>query len=946
MRLPPFNRVPGAVPRPRRRAPRLGCSWVWLVVGALFVLFLVSSTLVNLYTDSLWFASLGYSDIFRTLLWARVGLFAAGFVIAAAFLLGNWLLARWLTRREPVFFGQEDALGSPGVLLGMWVAGLVAAFLLAEGAESAWQTILLYLNRRPFDSADPIFGENIGFFMFSLPFLRTLQEWLMALFFLAGAGVVALYLLARRPQLQARIYAFPRYMRAHTAILGALLALAWGWGYWLDRYDLLFSPRGVVFGAGYTDIRATLPALNVLALVMVIIAALIIVSGLTRYWIVLAAGAGLWVVVVIAMRIVYPAVVQNYQVRPNEFTLEQPFIQNSIAATRRAFGVDKVQVQEFAPQPLTTQALTDDAVTVRNIRLWDYRPLRQTYSQLQEIRSYYDFLDVDLDRYRFPGNPDGIQQVTLSARELNSQQLQNPTWVNIHTEFTHGYGVVMSPVNEVTSQGSPLFYIQNIPPSVTIPITITNPAIYYGEAPDTYVLVKTTQPEFDYPLGDTNAKTTYAGTGGVLLDSPLKRLAFAYRMGDSQILFTSVLTPESRIKFNRRIQDRVKLIAPFLDFDADPYLVVEDGRLWWLHDAYTTSTAYPYSQPYSLPGTGRPRLGPLNYIRNSVKVVTDAYNGSVTFYVADPTDPLIQAWQGVFPTLFKPLDQMPAFLQSHIRYPEDLFRIQSDVYTTFHMTDPRVFYNREDPWAIPQEVVGSQRVPLDPYYVVMRLLDETRPEFLLIQPFTPARKDNMIAWMAARSDAPHYGQLVAYLFPKQQTIQGPLQIEARIDQEPSISSQLSLWNQRGSAVIRGNLLVIPVGRALLYAEPLYLQADQGQIPQLQRVILVSQDRPPVMRETLALALAAWNAEGVVGGTAAAPPTAPSGGQPAAGATPAPGGTPAAGAGTRDAAAIARSAQGHYQAAQGALKAGDWARYGRELEQLQADLDELVRVTGR
>lgn len=938
MRIPPVN----PTPRPYRRQPmpRIGCGLGWGVFGALFLLFIFSRSIVTFYTDSLWFSSVNFSDVFFGLWQARAGLFSLGFVLAALLIGGNWLLARWLHGREPVFFGQEDPLNTPGLLASLVIGAVFLAFIMASATGGAWETVLLYQNQRPFGQADPIFGQDVSFYMFTLPMWRLIQGWLMGSLFLALVGVGGLYLAARRPQLQARIYMVPQYMRTHVALLATLLAATWAWGYWLDRYEILYSPTGVVYGAGYTDVVASLLAYNVLSVLLVLIAALILVYGLTGAWKPLAATVGLWVVAAVVLRGIYPAIVQNYQVRPNEFTLEEPYIRNSIDMTRRAFGLDKVQTQDFVPQPLTTQALLDDAVTIRNIRLWDYRPLRQTYSQLQEIRSYYDFVDVDIDRYSLSNDPDGIQQVTLSARELSSSQLQNRTWVNTHLEFTHGYGLVMSPVNEVTPQGYPQFYIQNLPPQVTVPITITNPAIYYGEATDQYVFVKTTLPEFDYPVGDQNAQVIYAGTGGVVMDSFLKRLAFAYRFGDAQILFVNAFTPESRVKFNREIHRRVGVIAPFLDFDADPYLVVAEGRLWWMHDAYTTSDKYPYARPYTLARPNQSRLGPLNYIRNSVKIVTDAYNGTITFYVADPNDPLIQAWQAVFPTMFKPLDQMPAPLRSHVRYPEDLFRIQADVYNLFHMTDSRVYYNREDPWAIPQEVVGSQRAPVEPYYVVMRLQGERRPEFLLIQPFTPARKDNMIAWLAARSDGPNYGQLVAYIFPKQENINGPLQIEARIDQEPSISQQLSLWNQRGSSVIRGNLLVIPIGQSLLYAEPIYLQADQGQIPQLQRVILASQDRPPVMRESLAQALDAWNASsiitGVTSGAPAPPTTAPS--PPP---TASPGGAPA-----RDLNTVARSAQARYQAAQEAIKAGDWARYGRELEALQLDLEELVRLTGQ
>ncbi|MFN8475820.1 MAG: UPF0182 family protein [Anaerolineae bacterium] len=946
MRLPPMDAGPNErAPRRRgRQLPPLGGVAFLILLGVLFVVFMFGYNLISLYTDGLWFQSLGYFDVFATEVKARIGLFVLGFVLSALFLGGNWMLARWLVRREPLFFGQENWLDGRAAPWIITLSALVLSLFMALNMADNWDTLLLYQNQQTFGRADPIFNLDIGYYVFGYPFLRFVQGWVMALLFLALVGVIAVYLIARRPQLQARIYRIPDYMRIHISILGALIALDWGFGYWLDRYDILYSPRGVVWGAGYTDIVANLRAYNLLAGVMVLIAVLILAWGFTDRWWLPAIGAVIWVVVAIGFRGVYPSIVQNYQVRPNEFSLEQPYIVNHIQGTRRAYDIDNVQTREFTPKPLTTQDFVQNASTVRNIRLWDYRPLKTTYAQLQEIRSYYDFVDVDVDRYKIGNTSEDLHQVTISARELSSSQLPNRTWVNQHLEFTHGYGAVMSPVNEVTPQGYPYFFIQNIPPTSTVQVAITNPAIYFGEATDSYVFVKTTQAEFDYPVGDQNAQTTYSGTGGVVLDSFLKKLAFALRFGDTQILFTDAFTPESRILFNRLIDDRAQTIAPFLQYDSDPYMVVDDGRLWWIQDAYTTTEFYPYSKPFQLDRKERnyPPLGPLNYIRNSVKVVTDAYNGTVTYYVADPNDPIIKAWQGIFPTLLKPISEMPASLRAHVRYPEDMFNLQAQVYGDFHVTDPRVFYNREDPWVIPQEVVGTQRTPVMPYYVVMKLQGEPQAEFLLIQPFTPSRKDNMIGWMAARSDGDAYGQLVAYNFPKQENIQGPLQVEARIDQDPTISAQLTLWNQRGSSVIRGNLLVIPMNDSLLYVEPLYLQGETGQVPQLQRVVLVSQDRTPVMRETLAQALEAWNAQGVL--ASGAPPAAPPSGVAAA-----PVGTPAGGGAaappSRTAADVAQSAQAHYQAAQTAIKAGDWTTYGRELDALQTDLQELVRLTG-
>jgi hypothetical protein len=575
---------------------------------------------------------------------------------------------------------------------------------------------------------------------------------------------------------------------------------------------------------------------------------------------------------------------------------------------------------------LSLEALQDNAATLRNVRLWDYRPLLQTYAQIQEIRLYYDFVDVDIDRYQFDGD---YRQVTLAARELAPEQLRNRTWVNEHLEFTHGYGLVMSPVNEVTPEGLPVLYVRDLPPEVSVNLRIDRPEIYYGEKGGRYVFVKTRVQEFDYPKGDTNVRTTYQGKGGVSVGSVLNRLAFALRFGDSQIFFADALTSESRILFYRNIHERVRRVAPFLAYDRDPYLVVADGRLVWLQDAYTLTDRYPYSQPVDDRfAVHADRTG--NYIRNSVKVAIDAYDGTLTFYIADPTDPLIQTYASIFPQLFQPMDQMPQSLRAHIRYPEDLFRIQAQIYATYHMKDPNVFYNKEDVWAIPSEVYQGDQLPMEPYYVIMRLAGEEREEFVLILPFTPATKNNLIAWMAARCDGEHYGELVVYNFPKQELVYGPLQIEARIDQDPTISAQLSLWSQRGSRVIRGNLLVIPLGDSLVYFEPLYLQAEASQLPELKRVIVAFGEKV-AMEESLEEAL-----QVVFGGTRA---IARGEETPAMGESEASGISPAL-------ADLIRAAREHYDAAQEALRQGDWATYGQELKALKEVLDEMARLTGQ
>ncbi len=905
----------------------------WLLLAAIIAFFVIFSSLAEFYTDLLWFQARDLTRVFWISLLPRWILFAVAFIASLLLIGGNWWAARQLVHREPVFF-EEPVLNRPLVGIGIVAISGFLALLMGAGAGSQWDEALRFWYRTPFGTSDPIFGRDIGFYVFQLPIYHFLQGWFMAVFVFALLGTAGLYALARLPQLRHRIYSLPRYMRIHLTLLGVGLALIWSLGYWLDRFDLLYSTRGVVFGASYTDIHGELLALNVLTALVVLVALLLLASLVTRNWWVPAGAVGLWLVANIALRGIYPAILQNYVVEPNEFARERPYIEYNIASTLKAYSLDSLQTQTFTPQArVTVEELQADQATTDNIRLWDYRALQQTYAQLQEIRSYYDFEDVDIDRYHFG---DEYQQVMLSARELDVRQLQNPTWVNLHLEFTHGYGVVMNPVNEINSRGLPLLYIKDLPPQISVPLEIERPQIYYGEKPTTYVFVKTDVEEFDYPSGEANIRTTYQGVGGVSIGSFFRRLAFAYRFGDTRILFTDVFTPESRVMFYRNIQERVRRVAPFLLYDRDPYLTVIDGRLVWIQDAYTATRSYPYSEPL---GSERlkardPMLSPyrgINYIRNSVKITIDAYDGTMTFYVTDPDDPLIQTWSKVFPGLFTPMEEMPATIRQHRRYPEGLFRVQSEVYRIYHMQNPNTFYNQEDVWAIPAETLQAGRqVTMEPYYVIMRLIGEEQAEFVLIVPFTPVGRDNLIAWMAGRSDDPHYGELVVYEFPKQELIYGPSQIEALIDQDPEISAQLSLWSQRGSDVIRGNLLVIPVGKSLMYVEPLYLRAETSELPELKRVI-VSSGGDVAWAETFEGALARLFGEQVIAGTA--PPVAPGAGV----------GPPALVA--PDVANLARSAQQHWEAAQEALRAGDWAKYGQELDALGADLEQLVNLTG-
>jgi uncharacterized membrane protein (UPF0182 family) len=880
-----------------------------LLIAVFVLLFLLFMLLSGFYTDLLWFQSLGLSSVFWTSWWARMGVFLAFGMVFFAFFLGNLLIARRLSGWGGFFLlGNRYYVASKTINLFLVAIALVLGLLNGLGATGQWDNVLLYLNQRAFGVQDPIFAQDVGFYVFGLSLYRFLRAWLMEVLVFSLLGSGAVYLIVQlRAWRQFRLW-LTRKNALHLSSLGALFLLVVAWGYRLNAYELLFSPEGVVFGPTYTDIHATLLAYN-LSFWTVLLCIPLLIGGVLarRPWIV-AIGGVLWLGITVSVGGAYPAFLQQFEVHPNELIKEMPYLEHNIEFTRRAYGLDEIQESEFGTvAPLTPEDLAGAEETIDSIRLWDYRPVRDTYAQIQEIRLYYDFVDVDVDRYYIDGT---YRQVTLSGREMATDQLQSKTWVNEHLQFTHGYGLVMSPVSEVTPDGLPVLLIRDLPPRTPPGLDITRPEIYYGEKTDTYVFVNSAIEEFDYPSGDQNMTTFYQGQGGVPLDSPLKRLAFAYRFGDMAVVLSEYLTPDSRVMLYRNIHERVRQVAPFLLYDSDPYLVIADGRLFWIQDAYTATDLYPYSQPYR---------GSFNYIRNSVKVVIDAYNGDLEFYVVDAEDPLIQAYASIFPALFAPWGEMPQTLATHVRYPEGLFTVQAEMNNTYHMQNPTVFYNQEDLWAVAHEIYLGNEQPTEPYYVSMSLPGETNEEFVLIQPFTPANKQNMVAWMAGRSDGEHYGELVLYKFPKQELIYGSLQIEARIDQEPSISSQLSLWAQRGSQVIRGNLLVIPIDQSILYVEPLYLQAETGRLPELKRVIVAAGQRV-IMAPSLDEALAGLGREPVAAPEPQEPAEAPEVGD------------------------LAASALEHYQRAQEYLQEGDWAGYGAELEAMHQDLEALIDIT--
>ena len=875
---------------------------------------------ISLYIDFLWFDSVGYLDVFRTVLWSKSAFWLGGFAISLLVLGSNLWLA---TRRSLGLYWMSEELmelARKGVTYLFWIAVLVLSVFVGVAVQQRWMTFLQYEHQIPTGLKEPIFNQDISFYLFSLPVLSFLVHLGLALVVLSLLVSAVSYLthghLAYLKRLQLTYAA-----RAHLTLL-----LVAGFGllayrFWLKCYELLYTTDGVTFGAGYADINARLPCYLILVGVCVLTA---LAFGLSLFGRTLrmAALSGIGFGIAYLGLNVYPMIIQTLVVEPNELQRETPFIKHNIQLTRRAYNLDKIEVRDFpGTGQLTQEDLANNETTIRNIRLWDAKPVKDAYGQLQSIRPYYDFEGVDLDRYVINGE---YRQVVASVRELDFSKIseQAQTFVNQYFTYTHGYGLCLSPVNEVTPEGLPEFFVKDIPPQSSVDLSVTRPEIYFGERTDHPVFVKTEMEEFDYPIGNQNAMTRYEADRGVPIGSFLRRLLFAWQLGDFRnILFTDILTQESRVLLYRDIQERVQNIAPFLQYDGDPYIVLHEGRLFWIQDAYTLTDRYPYSEPFR---------GGFNYIRNSVKVVIDAYLGDMKFYISDTEDPLIQVYEAIFPSLFKPLEQMPEGLRSHVRYPEGLFNVQRELFRTYHMVDPTVFYNKEDLWEIPNEIYRGNEQPMESYYVIMSLPGSQQEEFILMVPYTPRNKNNMISWLAARSDGEHYGTLVLYQFPKQELRYGPMQIEARIDQDPTISQLITLWGQKGSQVIRGNLLVIPIEDSLLYVEPLYLQAEKSQIPELTRVITVYQNRVALgetLDEALQSALMAGREEGRAQASYAAESL--------------PIEVQLAPTSTRPDDPVSRAAE-HYRRSQQFLRQGNWSAYGDEQRKLGKALDQLKR----
>ncbi|MBI4135155.1 UPF0182 family protein [Candidatus Uhrbacteria bacterium] len=899
----------------------------FMIFFAGLLMFIFGASLVRLYTDWIWFAELGYIELLSTPLLAKL-LIAPG-VGMAAFILWFFNIRATTPRggnQTNVFRFVEGKLRLDLTKYTRPLATAITALLaLFTGLAAAanWETILKYLNATPFNAVDPIFGRDIGFYFFTLPFIQLILGLVLWILLVALITAAIFYGTRGAFTLSRNLIQFDPRSRIHLFLIVAALFLISAIRAWYVKIpNLLFNNHEIFAGASYTNLHADIPLLKLLA-AAALLTALAIIYAMVRQRVKFALYAIAAYLLIAILGQGYPWALQRFVVGPNELVKESAPIEYNIAATRAAYGLDAVEERELTGEgKLTAQDIQDNGPTINNIRLWDREPLLDTFGQLQEIRTYYDFISVDNDRYHINGD---YRQMLLSTRELNADSLPSDTFINRHFVFTHGYGLTLSPVNEVTPEGLPVLFVKNIPPQSDFEtLAITRPEIYYGQLSHEPIFVNTKARELDYPAGDENVFTVYQGQGGVPIGNILRKAMFALRFSSLKMFLSNDISPESRVMYYRDIDARVRRVAPFLRFDSDPYLVITaEGRLKWIQDAYTTADQYPYSTYIALHnqfegGAQGNFQSYINYIRNSVKIVTDAYDGSIQLYVSDPDDPLIQTYARIFPTAFEPLKNMPPDLRAHLRYPEDLFVYQTALYRTYHMNEPQTFYNKEDEWQIP--TLGSKLDPLV-RHLIMKLPGEQDEEFILMLPFTPRGKDNLAAWMVARADNEHYGKLVVYKFPKQKLVFGPAQIQNRINQDADISQQISLWDQGGSEVIQGNLMVIPLNESLLYVQPLYLRSSGGRIPELKRVI-VAYENQIAMEPTLDAALARifTGASSTVSslrprsedgdGAISFPPE------------------------------LLHQARAHYDAALSAQRRGDWSQYGEEIRKLGEILKQL------
>jgi len=894
---------------------------VLILVGAIIVVIIALIFGTKIWINYTWFNKLGYLNTYVKILWTKIGLWWIFFIVFWLFAGLNMIMAFKRGNIQKIKIQQAGVPVEMSRKVGAIVAAVglfILALIMARNGTARWEVLLKFFNKTSFGVADPAFGRDVSFYTFVLPFYLFLKSWSLGTVILTIIATAFLYLLSGQVSFEQNKFTVSDQVKRHLMTLLALVAIIIAWNYWLKGYQLLFSKRGLIFGAGYTDLKVVRYAYYVMIAVSLFTALLCIAGARKRQFKQPLIGFGLLIGAAIVVTGIIPGIVQQISVKPNELVKELPYIKNNITFTRKGFNLDIIERENFpVADSLTSNDFSPEGGISKHIRLWDHRPLKSTYSQIQEFRLYYDFYDVDVDRYSF-GND--YRQVMLSAREINYDQipLEAKTWVNEKLQFTHGYGFVMSPVNEIGQEGLPNLIVKDIPPKILVPLELERPEIYYGELTVPYVIVNTQLAEFDYPTGEANATTRYQGPGGIPIKNSFRKLLLAIQLKDLEIIFTRYLNSDSRIMLYRSIQERVPKIAPFLRYDPDPYLVVYDGRLVYLLDAYTVTDQFPYSTPHK---------DRYNYIRNSLKITVDAYTGDVTFYIINKNDPIIQTYSKIFPTMFKDFSEMPEGLKKHIRYPMYIFSVQADVYSTYHMTEPQVFYNKEDKWTIPQEIYGDKETQMIPYYIIVKFPDEDgNEEFVLILPFTPVNKNNMLAWIAARCDQENYGQIIEYKFPKEKLIFGPLQIESRIDQNSDISQLFTLWGQKGSSVIRGNLLVIPVRDSLIYVEPVYLRAEQSELPELKRVIVGYQDNIEIgltLEEALVKVfggIAPAEAEQV---TAAGEIIAPV---------------------LLSVRELALKAQQIYDDAQKKLRSGDFAGYGDAIENLEDVIKDIVEGT--
>jgi uncharacterized membrane protein (UPF0182 family) len=931
--------------------------WRRWVLAAIALLLLVLSRTLGIYLSAAWFSSLGFSSVYWYIFKLKLGIFFV-FLAATVVLLRSafWLLERhfksYALEKRTIVVNNQPVQISPErfVRPASWVISILFALFYGLAMKGAWQTFALYLNHAQAGSVDPIFHKPVSFYLFSLPFYDLISSWLITMSFVVLCASIIYSLLAAPPKVTKENGEAKgkRSFGAVSVALAVFLVLL-AWQTWLSRFPYLWEDHQTFTGVSFAEAQYLLPALRLVAIGLLVAAVVALINAFTKRGLKLILfGLALPLAIFIVGVLLVPAYVTSFIVKPNELGRETPYIEENIIWTRRAFGLEQVELREFeADSSVEALDLNANRPTLENIRLWDWHALQDTLKQIQAIRTYYDFPDVDVDRYKLS---DTTRQMMIAAREIDLKKLPDASrnWINEKLIYTHGYGITMNTANGFTPEGMPRFVVSDMPITASSPeVKVTRPEIYFGQETNSDVYVKTKQKEFDFPQGEANTYTTYEGTGGIQIGGRARRMLLAWALGDlSRLPFSDDVTPESRVLIHRNIREMVNGIAPFLTYDNDPYIVVNsEGRLFWMLDAFTQSATYPYARHQNVGQNN------INYIRNSVKVTIDAYNGTVHFYVFDPNDPLIQTYRATFPALFEDANRMPADLRGHVRYPETLIRAQGEIYGLYHTQSPKVFFQREDVWNVAQQISlddqnRKQVTAIDPYFVLMQLPGEQiRNEFVLILPFTPASRNNMIGWMAGRCDGDNYGKLLIYNFPKSRLIDGPLQIEARIDQNAQLSSQFTLWNQQGSHVLRGHLLVIPIGKSLLYVEPVYLKAESSPMPELRLVVLAIQDRLGYGKTfdeamTNLFGEAGTPAEQKPGEQPAKPAETPAGPGTSAGASP-PGASPTP---RQDAQQLINKAVQELEDYQRLTSQGKLGEAGQKLEQHKRTMEELKRIS--